>query len=189
MTETASPPLDEVRSSIEAAFDGAPPPDEDHYTLYQAEAWDTYEICDRSRDHLGRWQEIPVGDFAACTGALAHLDAQGIRYYLPALMLLYLERYNRAGRLDILFDSLEFTLTPSRAPSSESAADLRDYQRRRLALLDPAQRRAIYEFVAYVDEHDDLGSGWLRSGEARRAWARAASEGSDWYERFQQTAR
>jgi uncharacterized protein (TIGR02996 family) len=59
------------------AFDGGSAPDEDHYTLHQAQAAANYDTCDRSRDFLGRWQELPAEQLLANQWALAHLDDQG----------------------------------------------------------------------------------------------------------------
>ena len=95
------------------------------------------------------------------------------------------------GRLEDVFGSLEFTLTPTWPPSTGRAPDLRDYQRQRFSLLDAAQRRAIHDFVACVDEHDAIGGRWIQIAEARGAWARAVAAGEDpaWFERFNPLAR
>ncbi len=145
-------------AAIDVAFDGVPVPDEAHRTLYQADAADDYASCDRSRDHLGRWQDLPDAHLRECQWALAHLDAQGIRYYLPAIMSARLR-----GRIDpegdvqsYLIDSLDFTLEPG------PGYDLREYARGRLGGLDRAQRRVVGDYV-------DL---CVSSDEARQAWAR-----------------
>ena len=73
-----------VISRIDQAFDGVPVPDEDHLTLFQAEAADAYATCDRSRDHLGRWQDLPVEQMILNDFAWSYFDEQGMLYYLPA---------------------------------------------------------------------------------------------------------
>ena len=82
---------------INAAFDGVPVPDEDHLTIFQAQAADDYDTCDRSRDHVGRWQDLPISHIVDNESAWAYLDEQGIRYYLPAGALLDLRVDFRPG--------------------------------------------------------------------------------------------
>jgi len=53
-----------VLEIIERAYDGVPPPDEEHLTFQQAEAWDTYRRVDQRRDHHGRWQDLPESQYA-----------------------------------------------------------------------------------------------------------------------------
>lgn len=72
--ERAKRPLE----SIARGFDGVPPPDPEHRMLYQAEAWDSYEVIDQRREHKGRWQDLPQSHIHECPNALSHLDEQGI---------------------------------------------------------------------------------------------------------------
>lgn len=163
-----------VVARITRAFDGVPPPDEHHRTLYQAQAADNYADCDRSRDHLGRWQDLPHAHLVENQWALSHLDDQGIRYYLPAVMCAELQGYLHwwsGGTLDGLwiYESLSYTLQPG--PTSH----LREHARRRMSLLDSEQRAAICAFalVTYNEEAFD-------------AWLRADRDGPapDWFDRF-----
>ena len=72
---------------IETAFDGVPPPGPDNLTLRQAEAADSYAFADRQPgESEGPWQDVVDDYLLEHQWALPHLDAQGIRYYLPAVM-------------------------------------------------------------------------------------------------------
>jgi hypothetical protein len=156
---------------IDRAFDGVPAPDLDHRTLHQAEAADNYESCDRSRDHLGRWQELPDEQLLANQWALAHLDAQGLHYYTPAVMSFALRNGSQhAGDLWIT-ESLEYTLQPS-------ATHLRDYQLERFALFEREQRAAIYAFTC-VAGHRVAADAWRRVLVAAHA-----AHVDHWFERF-----
>jgi uncharacterized protein (TIGR02996 family) len=166
-----------VLAWIDRAFDGVPVPDEDHRTLQEAEAADNYEQGDRSLAHTGRWQDLPEEHLLDNQWALSHLDEQGIRYYLPAVMCFAL-RHRSTGyrgtsheRDYWLTESLGYTLQPSND-------NLRDYQERRFALLDRAQRAVIYAFA-------------LLSGneQAAMAWslvyvAESDGERADWFELY-----
>lgn len=156
---------------IDRAFDGVPVPDEDHRTIYQAEAADNYDGCDRSRDHLGRWQDLPDQHLLDNQWALPHLDPHGIPYYVPAVMSFGLRRLERVDHdYPWILENLGYSLQPSKR-------DLRSHQQGRLARLDRLQRAAIYAYtlVARVD--------------GTEAWA-AVFEGEhdgerdDWFELF-----
>ena len=167
-----------VADRIARAFDGVPVPGEGHKTLYQAEASDNYDFCDRSRDHLGRWQDLPTAHIDDNQWALPHLDAHGIRYYLPALMCAelrsFLDAYlGLASSGGWIFESLGYTLQPG-----DRASDLREHGRDRLALLDPAQRAAICAF-ALVTQNDPAFDAWVRV-----VVAEAAGPRPDWFDRF-----
>ncbi len=155
-----------VLALVEEAFEGVPPPDREHRTLFQAEAWDSYERVDQSRDHRGPWQDLPEAHLSDCGFALPHLDAQGIRYYLPAIMTSALQ----ARRPLLIHDALRFTLVPS-------VGDLKDYQRRRIALLTFSQRQAILAFLEALDDVTE---------EELRPWRRVVEAGDDpsWLDRF-----
>jgi uncharacterized protein (TIGR02996 family) len=160
-----------VRARVERAFDGAPPPDEEHRTLYQAEASDNRDWCDRSRDHLGRWQDLPEEHLLDCQFALPHLDEQGLRYYLPAVMALGLRHLFSDDR-PVLLENLSFTL------GSRYDADLRDYVRSRMRLLAPEQRLAICTYC-FVAEHDEAFESW-----ARVVVAELDGPREDWFDLF-----
>ncbi len=157
---------EQILEIIERAFDGVPPPDPDHRTLYQAEPWDEYRIVDQRRDHAGRWQDLPEAHLRACQNALPHLDAQGIRYYLPAVMGQFVRS---PGRTQWIHQSLLFMLQPS-------TGELKDHQYRRFSLLTHPQRAAILAFLEHAQvPEEDL-----------RPWRRVVEGGdtTDWFRRF-----
>jgi hypothetical protein len=153
---------------IERAFDGVPPPDQEHRTLYQAEAWDAYQVVDQRRDHKGRWQDLPESHIRDCSQALPHLDEQGIRYYLPALMTHFIR--NPRDRKRWSYESLRFTLQPS-------TGDLKDYQRRRFSLLTALQRAAIVAYLEHMGATEEALLPW------RRVLELGADE-QDWFRKF-----
>jgi hypothetical protein len=141
---------------IEAAFDGVPPPDAHHRSLFDAEAADNYASYDGPHRHRGPWQSIPAAHLKACQWAIPHLDAQGIAYYLPAIVTADLKRRLWPDQWfdGWLFDSLQFSLTPGRGDH------LRDYSRDRLSVLDAPQRAAIAAYVQAVSDEPDARAAW-----------------------------
>ena len=157
---------------IDRAFDGVPVPDRQHRTIHQAEAADNYESCDRSRDHLGRWQDLPEDHLLANQWALSHLDDQGIHYYIPAAMCFALRhQVSHHVRDTWLTESLGYTLGPS-------GTDLRGYQQQRFGLFDRDQRAAIYAFTL-VRGYTEQAAAWRRVFVAERAAAC-----NDWFELY-----
>ena len=102
-----------VLVAIEEAFDGVPFPGEPHRSLFQAQAADSWAGCDQSRDHKGRWQDLPREHILACQFALPHLGAESLPYYLPAIMS-FVVREHDVPRPDHgsrwIFDSMEYHL-------------------------------------------------------------------------------
>jgi len=135
----------DVIAEIDAAFDGVPPPDADHNTLYQAQANDSYEECDQSRDHFGRWQDLPGSHLQDCPSAMSYLDAQGYRYYLPAIMTAYLR--NELQVNDPEFEHLLIYFILVSRLSSSDYDFFRNYTATKMRLLTPQQRLAIAHFV------------------------------------------
>lgn len=162
-----------MRVWIEHAFDGVPPPDEDHYTIRQGEAADSHAMVDRSLDHSGRWQDLPDHELLDSQWALPHLDEQGIHYYIPAIMTFALRQGSRWHRHWIT-ESLEYTL-------QRSSGNLRAYQLRRFRLLARAQRAAIYAYTL-VAGHQEAAQAWAPVFEAERTGERA-----DWFEIYSPT--
>jgi len=145
----------EIDEQLERAFDGVPVPPPSSRTLYQAQAEDGHEASDRSRDHIGRWQDIPLSHFADCQSALPYLDAHGMRYYLPAIIRNELNaQLEPTGQWDHRYDSLEYYLTPS--------GSYRDLHMERLALLDVRQRAAIAAWVHGTQGDSGIRDAWKR---------------------------
>ena len=77
------------------------------------------------------WSQIPFEELDS--DCISHLDAEGLRYYIPALMLSLLDRYDRGSM---------------RVISTISALDPRDaYGGSRHTMFSEAQRRAIAHFL------------------------------------------
>jgi hypothetical protein len=154
---------------IDRAFDGVPAPDAEHFTIHQAEAADGHAYCDQSRDHKGRWQALPEAHLLENQWALAHLDEQGIHYYVPAVMTYALRHFQHPDvHEDWITESLAYQLSPS-------TGELRDYQQRRFSRFDHEQRAAIYAYVL-VTGTDDARAAWRAVLEYERGGTQA-----DWY--------
>ena len=140
----------DVLAAIEQAFDGVPFPGPSHSSLYQAEDWDTGFNSDQSRDHTGRWQDLPRAHILACQWAIFRLDAHALPYYVPALLGHLVREPNRTI--------------------------LHEHVRRHLERADPArhsrftaaQRAAVATFAAYDGMSRAVSDRW-------RALAAAAS--------------
>jgi uncharacterized protein DUF6714 len=80
------------------------------------------------------WSQVPLGELDR--NCVAHLDPQGFRYYLPALMLSVLNHYDPAsmrviGTIQALYPKLPLT----------------EYDARRYSVLSDDQRTAIANFL------------------------------------------
>jgi hypothetical protein len=119
----------EVLAVIEAAFNGIDFPGPEHMSLYQAEAEDTYDSCDQSRDHKGRWQDLPRTHILECQWALSYLGKPSLPYYLPAIMSFVVREYDLDAddhKSRWIFHSMECHLRfdkpePSKASGSKNA--------------------------------------------------------------------
>ena len=140
--------------------------------MRQAEGADNYEDVPRTaQDSYGPWQQITDEYILESQWALSHLDAIGLRYYLPVVMRFTI-RYLRAPHPGDkwITESLSFHVERS---SYQRGSKLYLYQRRRLAALTQAQRAAIAGFC------------WLTENEACSGWAEGAQLGADWIDHFQ----
>lgn len=160
---------------IERAFDGVPPPDEAHETLYQAEAHDSGGAFDRSRDALGRWQDLPDQHVLDCQWALPWLDAQGMQHYLPAIMTYMLRtaaRYDDEGWHD---GPCHLSQTGWAWLTFLPEGNRRERLGQSLALFTREQRRVLGEFLAFQEPSPALCTAWSRlrraeEDEARPDW-------------------
>ena len=156
-----------VLAWIEEAFDGVPPPGPENRTLRQAEGADNYEdVARRPGESEGPWQTVCDAYLLESQWALPHLDAVGLRYYLPAVMSFAL-RHLREGHPDDgwLTESLTFTLYPAKP-------HLRSYQEQRMGGLTEEERKAIAGFC------------WITENEASLKWAGSIGAGGDWITAF-----
>src|SRR5262249_49006164 len=88
------------------------------------------------------WASFPFSDLDS--DCIAHLDAEGLRYYLPALMLALLEHYD-SGSMRVI--GTIGALNPHSAYGDD-----------RLKLLTEKQGRAIAAFLASLPKLVDLHS-------------------------------
>ena len=90
------------------------------------------------------WSQVPMDELES--DCIAHLDAFGFRYYIPALMLSVLNHYESSsmrviGTLSGLY------------PKKDSNWE---YMMHRYSLLDPAQKTAIARFLAALPKLVEL---------------------------------
>ncbi|MFT7581587.1 MAG: hypothetical protein ACI9MR_003265, partial [Myxococcota bacterium] len=163
-----------VAAEIERAFDGVPPPGPDDRTLYDAELAYKFGVTDghiHPPAHRGRWQDLPFAELEACGGAAVYLDAAGLHYYAPAIMIrnLHWEEWfmdaqeytwdpQDPGLFLGLFESYGFTVSPS--PGSDSG---REHLRDRWARFTAPQRRALHAFLVAIGGDRDGLAGWARA--------------------------
>ena len=153
---------DELCRLIEDAFDGVPPPDADHLTLYQAEAADHWGTTDRSRDALGRWQDLPDQHVLDCQWALPWLDAQGMRHYLPAIMT-YVLRTSAAYTDEGWHDGPSHLSQKNWAWLTflPDSADRQERLARSLSLFSSEQRHVLARFLWFQEGNPALRAAWL----------------------------
>jgi len=128
---------------ITTAFDGVKR--EDGVTLHEAMVIDGYGSLAaraeaRKKDTEERWQDVPDKDIHDSDGVLSFLDEKGLRYYIPAYLIWYLNNIDQTstGYCSNTFDSIIFHLT---------------YQGeafKRFELLNQRQRQAIAHFLTFA---------------------------------------
>jgi len=145
-----------LASQVEAAFAGVPPPGPGSRTLHEAELADyggpemvrSEEWYLRSRAPLGRWQDLTLAHLNDCPWAFAHLDAAGLRYFTPAVLVHHLRWLDSGGRLGAGDESLYVALCDSLSMlSSCTTYRLREHHRQRFSLFTSIERRAIHDFM------------------------------------------
>lgn len=111
---------------------------------------------------IGGWSQVPLDELER--DSLAHLDALGFRYYIPALMLSVLEPYDSSsmrviGTLSGLYPKKDNTW---------------EYHMQRYSLLNAAQRTAIARFLAELPKLVELDSEGQRKVERalRNYWGK-----------------
>ncbi|HTN00643.1 MAG TPA: DUF6714 family protein [Planctomycetaceae bacterium] len=111
--------------------------------LFEAQGLDDYECGEtlakyRAKDEKNDWSAIPAGTLNQCNSSLSFFDPAGMRFHLPAFLLVDLE-----GTLP---QEMDFKL-----------GVLSEYRRSQLSLLSPAQRDAIREFLVLCLQKDPEG--------------------------------
>lgn len=134
-------------------------------SLRQAQAIDDYDrdrpispaefAAQRRGEIIDDWSLVPLGELEwAC---IPYLDAEGFRYYIPALMLSVLRHYDKSSMRVIGTVS---ALYPKKDDSW-------DFHMSKYALLTPAQKSAIAAFLAALPDLVEL------QGEDRKTVPRA----------------
>ena len=153
---------DRLIAEIERVFDDVSR--EDGITLHEADVIDYYGSeqemkLARRKDREARWQDVPEEEIEKCYNSLAHLDAKGLRYYLPAFMR-WTVRHARDS------DSLSSDFTIYILCPNDDKASLSEDQLKRFAAFDTHQARSICSFLRFVVEYD---GGYLDTCVARQA--------------------
>jgi hypothetical protein len=137
---------------IELAFDGVARPEQ--LTLHVAEAHDNYDYDNdplhRTKDHVGRWQDIPDEHLLRCVDGLSHLAEDGLPYYLPAAMRWVLLNFRDTDSR--LIDWTIYQLAPNRNDKNLS----KRYETR-FARFTTRQWRACEAFLCHLLNQDPDG--------------------------------
>ena len=132
---------------IEKAFDNVCQPEK--ITLHVAEAHDDYDYNDEKYKHLdvrGRWQDVPKEHIEKCQMALNYVDNVGMRYYLPAYMVWYLNKLD-SGEIDS--DHALYALN-----SYSDNKKMSKYFQEIFSLFTHEQLRACAHFVKYCADDE-----------------------------------
>jgi hypothetical protein len=92
------------------------------------------------------WSQVPLNELESESDGIAHLDAFGFRYYIPALMLSVLNHYeSRSMRVIGTLSGLY--------PKKDNSWEYRMY---RYSLLNPEQKTAIARFLGALPKLVEL---------------------------------
>jgi len=94
----------------------------------------------QNKEVTNNWKKIPI-KLLDDAESLAHLDAKGFKYYIPALMLRLMDNYVSCSMMAIGTLS---GLYPKK--------DNLDYHLERYSLLNTEQRNAISKYLKYLPE-------------------------------------
>ena len=119
-------------------------------TLHVANAHDNldYENDDKYKklDYYWNWKDIPEKDFLKCPYALAYLEPDGLKYYIPKLMIWTIDNYEK--NVELIMEYLIYTLCPSKSQLE---------CHNRFKLFDENQNIACANFLKYILENDSNG--------------------------------
>jgi hypothetical protein len=168
--------VEDVRRAIESAFEARPYPGDDRIADSDPR-YEDYEGHAVARFHRGKnWQKITLrhlrdvygGDASAC---LAFMTAEGWRYYLPAYLLIALDRKEADAIGDAVIGNL--THPRARAESYARVADDLGLEREevlraqtarfeeRISGLDAAEVQAVRAALGYLAADIDAENGRL----------------------------
>lgn len=112
----------------------------------------------RDKDQKDDWKNISTEDLNHCYSSLSFLDAEGMRFHLPAFLIA--ELYGELG-VDPIFH----------------LTHLDDFAKSKLVLLSNTQRNAIREFLLLVrDEPDYLFNRPMIEQALENYWIKAGSD-------------
>jgi hypothetical protein len=105
------------------------------------------------QDERRNWTAIPYEDIARYHWAYSWLDAEGFRYYLPAVMSWAIEESSKWDFDDSSLSSVLYCLTPHQRRRT-TVRD--DHFHALISLLSPPQRQAVQQFLWWlVSEFSD----------------------------------
>lgn len=114
---------------------------------FRGTAWNPPSASPGHREITDDWSRVPLDELESESDGIAHLDALGFRYYIPALMLSVLDHYDSSSiRVIGAFSGLY--------PKKDSSWE---YHMHRYSLLSPAQKTAIAQFLAALPKLVELG--------------------------------
>ena len=110
----------------------------------QDSVWNAHSASLARGEITDDWSQVPLDELES--DCIAHLDALGFRYYIPALMLSVLNHYESSSMRVIGTLS---GLSPKKDTSWE-------HMMHRYSLLNPAQKTAIARFLAALPKLVEL---------------------------------
>ena len=136
---------------------------EDGVTLQEALVIDEYgsaeeRLAARERDTDRRWEDVPEHMIGEHDSVLCFMDPKGFRYYLPAYMVWSLRNYETSETWSHNHPICSLALSDSDSP--------RKWEIERFVLFDEEQARAIYRFLHFMAQRDELS---VCVDEARKA--------------------
>jgi hypothetical protein len=111
---------------------------------FQDAVWNAHSASLAQGEITDNWSQVPLDELES--DCLAHLDALGFRYYIPALMLSLLDHYESSSMRVI---GTLAGLYPKK--------DGWEYDMHRYSLLNHAQKTAIARFLAALPKLVELG--------------------------------
>jgi hypothetical protein len=116
----------------------------------------------RALDTEDRWEDIPDQHIEECIAALAFVDPESWRYYIPRYMEWSLRHFRTSD--SIVSDFTIYTFAGSNEP------ELREYSLQRYRLLTPHQSRAVYRFLRYMAAHGERADSHVANDAIREYW-------------------